>query len=67
MGVTLQQLTGPRPTAHALAARARDRGAEGMLVPSAARPGDWNLVVFPAGFGRLRVAGSRAMHPRPPG
>ena len=37
-----------------------------MVVPSAARDGSWNLVVFPSGFRRLRLAGSRAMHPRPP-
>jgi hypothetical protein len=37
-----------------------------MIVPSAALDGAWNLVVFPAGFARLRTAGSSAMSPRPP-
>lgn len=66
LGVSDRQLTGPRSRAHGLAARARELGAQGMLVPSAARAGAWNLVVFPSGFGRLRISGSRAMHPRPP-
>jgi RES domain-containing protein len=67
LGVNLEQLTGARARAHGLAKRARDLGAEGMVVPSAAQPDAWNLVVFPSGFERVRTAGSRAMHPRPPG
>ena len=67
LGVDLEGLTGLRARAHGLARRARDLGAEGMVVPSAALTGAWNLVVFPSGFGRVRAAGSRAMHPRPPG
>jgi hypothetical protein len=66
LGVTGRQLTGPRSRAHRLAAKAREIGADGLIVPSAARTDAWNLVVFPSGFDRLRVAGSRAMHPRPP-
>ena len=66
LGVSERQLTGPRSRAHGLAARARELGADGLIVPSAARPGAWNLVVFPSGLERVRVAGSRAMHPRPP-
>jgi hypothetical protein len=66
LGVSERQLTGPRARAHGLAARARELGAHGMIVPAAARPGAWNLVVFPSGFDRIRVAGSRAMQPRPP-
>lgn len=66
LGIDLERLTGPRSEAHALAARARALGAEGMIVPSAARDGAWNLVVFPSGFARLHATGSRAMHPRPP-
>lgn len=67
LGVALAHLTGPRARAHDFAERVRDLGAAGMVVPSAARDGGWNLVVFPSGFGALRPAGSRAMHPRPPG
>jgi hypothetical protein len=66
LGVELEQLTGARARAHGLARRARDLGADGMIVPSAALPGAWNLVVFPAGFGRVRATGSRAVRPRPP-
>lgn len=66
VGVALDQLTGPRASAHGVAATARELGASGMIVPAAARPEAWNLVVFPEGFDRLRTAGSRAMSPRPP-
>jgi hypothetical protein len=66
LGVADRQLTGPRSRATGFAERARRLGAEGLVVPSAARGGAWNLVVFPSGFDRLRVAGSRATHPRPP-
>jgi RES domain-containing protein len=67
LGVALADLTGARGAAQDLAARAHAAGAEGMIVPSAARPGHWNLVVFPAGLSRLPAPRSRAMHPRPPG
>jgi RES domain-containing protein len=67
LGVSLDDLTGGRRAAQELAARARAMGAEGMIVPSAARHGQWNLVVFPAGLRRLTAGRSRAMHPRPPG
>jgi RES domain-containing protein len=66
LDISLESLTGARSRAHRLARRARALGAEGMVVPSAAHDGAWNLVVFPAGFSRLRVAGSRAMNPRQP-
>jgi RES domain-containing protein len=66
LGISLEALTGPRARAHDLAARARSLGANGMVVPSAARDGGWNLVVFPDGFASVRTSGSRAMHPRPP-
>jgi RES domain-containing protein len=65
LGVKLDDLTGSRPRAHALAGRAREAGAQGMIVPSAARTGAWNLVVFPGGFSRVQAAGSRVMNPRP--
>ena len=66
LDINLASLTGPRPRAHGLARRAQALGASGMIVPSAANPGEWNLVVLPAGFDRLRVSGSRATNPRPP-
>ncbi len=66
LGISLAALTGARSRAHALGSRARSLGAMGMVVPSAAHDGAWNLVVFPSGFGRLRATGSRATHPRPP-
>lgn len=66
LSTSIEQLTGPRSTAQAVAVRARELGALGMIVPSAAQAGAWNLVVFPAGFDRLRVGRGRVMHPRPP-
>jgi RES domain-containing protein len=66
LGIRMERLTGSRARAHGLARRALDLGAGGMVVPSAARPGAWNLVVLPSGFDRMGVIGSRTMHPRPP-
>ena len=66
LGVALVDLTGPRDSTQDVADRARAAGADGMIVPSAARPGHWNLVVFPSAFDRLRVAGSTATRPKPP-
>ena len=66
LGVALDQLTGPRARAHDFAERARELGAQGMVVPSAARDVGWNLVVFPSGFASLHATGSRAMHPHLP-
>ena len=66
LGVDLAELTGPRSRAQAVARRALQAGAEGMVVPSAAYADHWNLVVFPVGFAKVRVAGSTAAHPKPP-
>lgn len=66
LGVDLGGLTGARASAQAVAEHARSLGAEGMLVPSAARAGAWNLVVFPDGFARLAVGRGRNLQPRPP-
>jgi len=67
LSVELDDLTGPRRAAQELAARARDLGAEGLILPSAAHGGKWNLVVFPSAFPKVRVTGSSATRPRPPG
>jgi RES domain-containing protein len=66
LGIALTDLTGARASAQALAPRAKAMGALGLVVPSAARPDAWNLVVFPEGFGRLSVGRGRNLHPRPP-
>jgi RES domain-containing protein len=67
LGVELSELIGPRRAAQSLSTTAHSLGADGMIVPSAAHPERWNLVVFPAGFASLRVAGSTASRPNPPG
>ncbi len=66
LGVSLEDLTGDRSRAQAVAARARASGADGMIVPSAARSDAWNLVVFPTGFPKAAVGRDRAMRPSPP-
>jgi RES domain-containing protein len=63
LGVEPGDLVGPRSRSQETATRARALGADGMVVPSAARRGEWNLVVFPSGFAHARPAGSRVMHP----
>jgi RES domain-containing protein len=67
LGIELDAITGPRRAAQELAARACDLGADGLILPSAAHHGHWNVVVFPAAFPKVRVAGSVATRPRPPG
>jgi RES domain-containing protein len=63
VGVEPTSLVGPREQARPLADRARELGADGMVVPSAAHPGGWNVVVFPTGFDRLRVVRQRDLRP----
>jgi len=63
--VELASLTGARASAQGLSTMARSLGADGMIVPSAARAGEWNLVVFPSAFGRLTVDGSTITRPVP--
>jgi RES domain-containing protein len=63
---SIGQLVGPRGAAQRLARRVRAAGGMGMIVPSAAHPGHWNLVVFPEGFAHVATRGSRSAHPRPP-
>jgi RES domain-containing protein len=64
LDVDLSDLTGTRASAQALTPRAQALGAEGLVVPSAARPGAWNLVVLPGGFDRVTVRRGRTLHPR---
>lgn len=69
--VTVGQLTGqwspeaPNAAALRVAAAARRLGVDGMVVPSAAHLGGWNLAVMPAGFERLRLV--RRRRETPPG
>jgi RES domain-containing protein len=68
--VGLGAVTGPwapdRPNRSALriASVARQLDVDGVVVPSAARDGGWNLAVFPSAFDRVRLV-SRRRH-RPP-
>ncbi len=66
LDVELDDLIGPRRAAQELASRARELGADGLILPSAAHGGTWNLVVFPSAFSKVRVIGSVATRPRPP-
>lgn len=66
LGIGLDELVGERGAAQRAAARGRALGARGMIVPSAARGGAWNLVVFPDGLPNVGVGRSRRMRPRPP-
>ena len=66
LGVALSELTGPRNAAQSLASKARALGAEGMIVPSAAHPDRWNVVVFPSAFAKVTVDGSNVARPKPP-
>ena len=63
--VELASLTGARASAQGLSTRARSLGADGMIVPSAARDGEWNLIVFPSAFATLTVDGSTITRPLP--
>lgn len=66
LGVEPRVLTGTRARAQRAAEHAKELGAQGMVVPSAARPDAWNLVVFPDGLSHVTVGPGRAVHPRPP-
>ena len=63
LGVGIEDLTGSWSACQPLADRAREIGALGMVVPSAARPDAWNLLVFRGGLAHLRVAGRSVGHP----
>jgi RES domain-containing protein len=69
--VTQEQLTGPwspespNSDTRRVAAAARELGVDGMVVPSAARDGGWNLAVLPHAFERVRVVGRVRRMPAP--
>ena len=71
LGVTLEQLTGgwspdaPNRACLAVAGAARDAGADGFVVPSAARSGGWNVAVLPSAFDRVAVVRQTRSHPVP--
>lgn len=46
---------------------ATELGVDAVVVPSAARPGGWNVAVRPPAFERVRLASRRREVPRPPG
>lgn len=66
LGVSTGDLVAGRRACHALARRAVGLGVGGLVVPSAAREGGWNLVVFPPGFRALRATGSSVRSPARP-
>jgi RES domain-containing protein len=69
LGVTLDELVGPwspeRPNraARRVARAARELGVDGLVVPSAARAGGWNLAVLPEAFDRVRMVARRRSEP----
>jgi RES domain-containing protein len=69
IGVTLDDLTGAwspemaNPSCLAVARAARDAGADAFVVPSAARPGGWNVAVLPTAFDAVRVIRRRRARP----
>jgi hypothetical protein len=46
-------------------ATARRLGVDGLIVPSAARDGGWNAVIFPSAFDRVRLSSRRRRVPSP--
>jgi RES domain-containing protein len=66
LGVAVDELVGDRTRCQALAREAARLGAEGLVVPSAAAQGAWNLVVLPGGLRRLRPLDSTVRRPAPP-
>ncbi len=65
LGVELDELVGdwspsvPNDAAMRVAAAARALGVDGMVVPSAARDGGWNVAVLPHAFERVELASRR--------
>lgn len=54
----------PNPATTRVAEVAREMGVEGIVVPSAARPDGWNLVVLPRGFERVHLISRRRQVPQ---
>ncbi len=50
-----------------VAAAAEALGLDGFVVPSAARPGGWNLAILPRAFDRTHVVRRRTRTPQPSG
>jgi RES domain-containing protein len=71
LGVGLEELVGdwspeqPNRASQRVAAAARRLGVDGMVVPSAARDGGWNLAVLPHAFERVRLVSRRQRQPSP--
>ncbi|HEX5579037.1 MAG TPA: RES domain-containing protein, partial [Candidatus Limnocylindria bacterium] len=58
----------PNRDARRVAAAAAELGVDGVIVPSAATEGGWNLVVLPRAFDRVRMRRRRRGTPAiPPG
>ena len=72
LGVTIDELRGdwsdrsPNEACLHVARRAAELGADGFIVPSAARDDGWCVDVLSAGFSRLRQITRRAVLPAPP-
>jgi hypothetical protein len=69
LGVTHGQLTSawspdaPNRACLAVARAARDAGADGFVIPSAAGAGGWNVGVLPSAFDRVVVVRQNRSHP----
>lgn len=72
LGVTIEALvadwtdSSPNQACLIVARRAAELGADGFVVPSAARSGAWCIHVMPSAFPKLRTARRRAAIPAPP-
>lgn len=71
LGVTLEQLTAgwdpdaPNRVCLAVARAARESGAEGIVVPSAARARGWNVAILPRAFAHVKVIRQDRAKPAP--
>ena len=71
LGVTLDELVAdwsdesPNDACLGLVHRAAELSADALIVPSAARPGGWNVAVRPAAFSKLRRTERHTSIPAP--